>query len=176
MRADALASRAAIVAAANTVFRQNGIDVPFDDIARAAGVGRSTLYRHFPTRDALFVAMLDDLMEQFEAFAASQPDTPETLLELFDAVIDLQHGHPAVLAYIARPAEPDPAAAERRRRLLEAFRQPLATALAARTVRADLRLDDLRILLVMLSWTERRDLAESDRGRARELVYRAILP
>lgn len=175
LRADAVASRAAIVAAATEVYRARGIDVPVEEIAKAAGVGRSTLYRHFPTRESLFAAMLDEVMTQFEQLAAAHPDTPDALLELFDAVLDLHRGHPAVLAQIARPALPDAASAERRRRFLEAFRQPLATAQAAGVVRDDLRLDDLRILIVMLASTERRDFAESDRARARELIHRSML-
>lgn len=59
-RADALRNRAALVAAATDVFAEHGTDAPLDDIARRAGVGNATLYRHFPTRRDLVVAVYAD--------------------------------------------------------------------------------------------------------------------
>ncbi len=50
MRADARRSRAKLLDAATVAFADNGADAPLDDIARRAGVGIGTLYRHFPTR------------------------------------------------------------------------------------------------------------------------------
>jgi len=49
MRADARRNREQILAAAKTVFRERGVDVPMEEIARRAGVGVGTLYRRFPT-------------------------------------------------------------------------------------------------------------------------------
>ena len=53
MRADARAKRAAVLTAAVDVFTERGVDIPLDEVARRAGVGIATLYRHFPTREAL---------------------------------------------------------------------------------------------------------------------------
>jgi AcrR family transcriptional regulator len=50
MRADARRSRARLIEAATAAFAESGADAPLDDIARRAGVGIGTLYRHFPTR------------------------------------------------------------------------------------------------------------------------------
>jgi AcrR family transcriptional regulator len=50
MRADARRSRARLLEAATAAFAEHGADAPLDDIARRAGVGIGTLYRHFPTR------------------------------------------------------------------------------------------------------------------------------
>jgi AcrR family transcriptional regulator len=52
-RADARRNRAAPLAAAREVFTAGDFDLRFDDFARLAGVGSDTLYRHFPTREAL---------------------------------------------------------------------------------------------------------------------------
>lgn len=57
MRADARRNRERIVAAATTAFAENGPNASLEDIAREADVGIGTLYRHFPSRDALFVAV-----------------------------------------------------------------------------------------------------------------------
>lgn len=57
MRADARRNRDRIIATAAEAFAARGPDAYLEDIARDAGVGIGTLYRHFPTRDALFVAV-----------------------------------------------------------------------------------------------------------------------
>ena len=57
MRADARRSRAKLLAAATAAFAEGGADAPLDDIARRAGVGIGTLYRHFPTRLGLQAAV-----------------------------------------------------------------------------------------------------------------------
>lgn len=67
MRADAARSRARILEAANELVRRDGATVSTDAIARAAGVGSATLYRHFPTRAALFESLF---VEQTEALCA----------------------------------------------------------------------------------------------------------
>ncbi len=60
LRADARRNRAAIVRAARIVFAKDGLDAQMDDVARRAKVGVGTLYRHFPTKDALVVALIED--------------------------------------------------------------------------------------------------------------------
>src|SRR5882724_12007994 len=57
MRADARRSRAKLIDAATIAFAENGADAPLEDIARRAGVGIGTLYRHFPTRTDLQAAV-----------------------------------------------------------------------------------------------------------------------
>ncbi|QSQ18902.1 helix-turn-helix transcriptional regulator [Pyxidicoccus parkwayensis] len=60
LRADARRNREQLLTAAHEAFSEHGADASFDDIARRAGVGIGTLYRHFPTRDALLVATLEE--------------------------------------------------------------------------------------------------------------------
>jgi len=55
-RSDAMRNRARLVAAAAEAFAERGVDASLEDVARRAGVGIGTLYRHFPTRDALVEA------------------------------------------------------------------------------------------------------------------------
>jgi AcrR family transcriptional regulator len=57
MRADARRNYERIVATAKDLFTAEGADVPLDDVAKKAGVGAGTLYRHFPTREKLFEAV-----------------------------------------------------------------------------------------------------------------------
>ncbi|MET9496251.1 helix-turn-helix domain-containing protein [Streptomyces sp. NPDC006552] len=58
-RRDARRNRELLTEAAREVFREQGLDAPLDVIARRAGVGNATLYRHFPTRTALVGAVFD---------------------------------------------------------------------------------------------------------------------
>ncbi len=58
MRADARRNRARVLEAAQAAFASDGLLVPLDEIARRAGVGAGTVYRHFPTKEALFEAVI----------------------------------------------------------------------------------------------------------------------
>jgi AcrR family transcriptional regulator len=77
MRADARRSRARLIEAATMAFADNGADAPLDDIARRAGVGIGTLYRHFPTRvdlqAAVFRSQVTSVCSQAEELRASWP-------------------------------------------------------------------------------------------------------
>ena len=57
LRRDARRNRERLVEAAHAVFAEQGLEAPLDVIARRAGVGNATLYRHFPTRAALVDAV-----------------------------------------------------------------------------------------------------------------------
>jgi len=57
LRADAARNRARVLEVAYDTFAAEGLSVPIDEIARRAGVGAGTVYRHFPTKDDLFLAV-----------------------------------------------------------------------------------------------------------------------
>jgi len=65
LRADAARNRARVLAAAEEAFTAEGLAVPLDEIARRAGVGAGTVYRHFPTKEALFEAVILDRITRF---------------------------------------------------------------------------------------------------------------
>jgi AcrR family transcriptional regulator len=69
LRADAKRNRDHVLDVAHEVFAAEGLDVPIDEIARRAGLGVGTLYRHFPTKEALFMAIVLRRMEQVAAAA-----------------------------------------------------------------------------------------------------------
>lgn len=62
LRADAARNRARILGVAYEAFATEGLSVPIDEIARRAGVGAGTVYRHFPTKEALCAAVIGDRM------------------------------------------------------------------------------------------------------------------
>jgi AcrR family transcriptional regulator len=60
LRADARRNREKVLAAARAVFAEQGVDAQMDDVARKADVGVGTVYRHFPTKEALLSALHDE--------------------------------------------------------------------------------------------------------------------
>jgi AcrR family transcriptional regulator len=69
LRRDAVANRERILDTASRLFADRGLEMSMDEIARTAGVGPATLYRRFPTKEALLDAVLGDVLERFLAFA-----------------------------------------------------------------------------------------------------------
>ena len=76
-RADAERNRLALIAAAKRAFSRDGATASLEDIARTAGVGIGTLYRHFPTRDALIEEVYHQAVGQLGAAAGSLMETHE---------------------------------------------------------------------------------------------------
>ncbi|KUM97831.1 hypothetical protein AQI95_41635 [Streptomyces yokosukanensis] len=77
MRADARRNYEALVAAGQKVFTRDGVEAPMDDVAKEAGVGRGTLYRHFPSREHLFVAIMKDRVDLLDAQARELLNSPD---------------------------------------------------------------------------------------------------
>jgi AcrR family transcriptional regulator len=80
MRADAARNRHAILEAGRQIYTQQGLDAPMDAVAKAAGVGIGTVYRHFPDRSALVRAVVADRIELvlgLVAVAATEIEGPE---------------------------------------------------------------------------------------------------
>ena len=90
MRADAKRNRALLIAAAHDAFTENGAEASLEDIARRAGVGVGTLYRHFPSRQALLEAVYVDEVEALCRSAADFADEPawDALAHWFDRFVD----------------------------------------------------------------------------------------
>ncbi len=82
MRADARRNDARLLAAAEASFAAQGTDVSLEEIARRAGVGIGTLYRHFPTRQALLEALFREHYDALHAQAVDLLDAPSP----FDAL------------------------------------------------------------------------------------------
>jgi len=100
-RSDAARNRQLILAAAERLFADRGAaDVTMDDIARAAGVGRATLYRRYPDRASIAIALLDadETALQRELLEGEPPLGPgaapaERLAAFYEAMLDLLDTH-----------------------------------------------------------------------------------
>ena len=77
LRSDARRNRGRILDAAREAFGERGLDVPLEDIADRAGVGIATLYRRFPTREALVAATLEPKLAAFAEAAEQALDSPD---------------------------------------------------------------------------------------------------
>jgi AcrR family transcriptional regulator len=78
VRADARRNYEALVAAGKAVFLRAGADAPMEEVAKKAGVGQGTLYRHFPSREHLFVAIMKDRVDLLDTQARALLDAPDT--------------------------------------------------------------------------------------------------
>ncbi|MGH2587812.1 MAG: TetR/AcrR family transcriptional regulator, partial [Dehalococcoidia bacterium] len=77
-RADARANRQRLIAAAQELFRERGLDAEMKEIAERAGLGVGTIYRNFPTKDDLFAAIIGEAVTEIQTVAdeAAQIDDP----------------------------------------------------------------------------------------------------
>jgi AcrR family transcriptional regulator len=96
MRADAERNKKLIVQAAREVFATAGLAAPIDEIAQRAGVGTGTLYRHFPTKEALFEAVVigrvEALVEEARRLIASN-DPKTAFFKLLSQLVRHGDGH-----------------------------------------------------------------------------------
>ena len=145
-RADAVRNRARIVETAREVFAQRGSDASLEEIARGAGVGIGTLYRHFPTRDDLVAAVFHDRIDELEALAEELlvSDAPGAALatwlhaQLEQASTCRGLAAEAMLTMLAHTDAPSPCESMR-----QAGAALLARAQAAGEVRVGVDIDDL---------------------------------
>lgn len=91
-RADAQRNYDKLLAAAREIFREHGAQASLDDIAKRAGVGPGTLYRHFPTRDDLIDAVMrewsEDVDSDSDEVIAAGLDAQETLRTWFGKFVE----------------------------------------------------------------------------------------
>jgi AcrR family transcriptional regulator len=149
MRADALRNRARVLAAAERVFALQGAAVPIDDVAREAGVGVGTIYRHFPTKEDLCQAVVISRVEALVDQARALADADDPAAAFFDFLRDYtaSAGMNKALHDSLADAGIDvrAATASRKDALYDALDVLLKRAQAAGAVRDDIGIDDLKV-------------------------------
>jgi AcrR family transcriptional regulator len=151
LRADARRNRERILAAATAAFAADGLSVPLDEIARRAGVGPGTLYRHFPAKETLWEAVLHDRLQRLadEAEALHRATDPgEALLGFIDRLV-AEAAPKRDLADALASAGTDVSAtlAGTAARLREALGALLAAAQRSGSIRGDIGLAELMAIL-----------------------------
>ena len=149
-RRDALRNRERILAATREAFRERGLDVGVDEIARRAGVGMGTLYRHFPTKDALIDAILHARFDELTASAEQAleaPDAWDGFVAFLHAATDLQAADRGFKDALAARGRDERGVKAARRRLHTAIAALVERAQADGALRPDVTGEDVIVLL-----------------------------
>ena len=152
MRADARRNRARLLAVAEEVFAANGPGASTEEVARAAGVGIGTVFRHFPTKEALLEAALQrhfDTMAHRARALAGAADPGAALDQFFTQVVDHAASKNAFADALSEAGvNVADAAAEVGKELRQALGALLERARDAGAVRADVGVPELIALMV----------------------------
>jgi AcrR family transcriptional regulator len=130
------------------VFAENGFDAPFSLIARAAGVGQGVLYRHFPTRESMAIAVFEENIVEIEVLAADPATTVGDVLAL---IVDQLTASAAFLAMIYPSNTEDEQLLGAAWRLLGLIAQLLDDPGKRGDIRADVTATDIVIAVAMLA-------------------------
>jgi AcrR family transcriptional regulator len=156
-RVDAVRNRERVLEAAKKVFSAGGPDASLEAVAREAGVGIGTLYRHFPTRVALFEAVYRREVQQLADLAEElkeQPDPVEALRRWMRSNVRFVATKKGMLQALALAVEKNSELfAYSSDRLTQAVGSLLGRAVAAGEIRNDISAEDLLRALVGMSYT-----------------------
>ena len=151
LRADARRNREKIVAAAAAAFAESGLDAQVEDIARRAGVGVGTLYRHFPTKEALVVALADQHFARIARTVEAALDARGEAWDVFAATIwRIANAAAADVAWceiIGGHSRAVAGASPGKQRLDEATGTLIARTQAAGVMRADATVQDVSTIM-----------------------------
>ncbi|MEW1719147.1 helix-turn-helix domain-containing protein [Streptomyces sp. NPDC093109] len=174
-RRDAAANRERLLAAARKAFAEQGPDVAFEEIARAAEVSRTTIYRNFATRQELAATVYDDNVVRIEEHAAELGDRPDAVVRLLDFVLDMQRDN-RTLAHILSGADVS-WLTRLSTRTVAAFRPHFERGLTTGLVRPDVEIEDLMLTFPMAAGA----MADNDvvhreelNDRIRAMLHRAL--
>lgn len=170
-RADAQRNRDLILDTAAQQFSEHGVRGSLDAIAKRAGIGAGTLYRHFPTREALLAALLsdrdDELVARRDALRAGSADTAEALDGWLRAIADWAsafEGLPEPLrAAMATTASPLTTTCEG---FITTTAEFLDDAQRDGRARGEVRARDLFLAALATSWVRGAALADDTSGAA----------
>ncbi|NKZ08522.1 TetR/AcrR family transcriptional regulator [Actinomadura latina] len=172
LRADALRNRAKVLAAAEEVFAVQGTSASTEEVARKAGVGIGTVFRHFPTKESLLEAVLVALLERLAGEAEelrSAADPGEAFFGFFSRVVSQAAAKQAVTEALAEAGiDAREATGRAGPGLKAALGVLLRRAQEAGAVRADVGAGEVMALLAGMSYA-------AGRAGAREDVLRIAL-
>ncbi|MEV8442333.1 helix-turn-helix domain-containing protein [Actinosynnema sp. NPDC051121] len=172
-RADARRNRERVLRTARQLFAEEGLGVSLDEIARRAGVGPGTVHRHFPAKEALYLAVVTDQLEQLVAGARAlaATDDPAALFTQLSRMMAMGAENAAVKSALMaaefdlRSAAPDLAA-----ELTRQVEVLLDRAHAGGVVRPDVTVDEVMALVAGAFAAIRHANAETSRERSGHLA------
>lgn len=150
MRADAVANRRRVLEAAQEVFAEQGVEAPTDEVARRAGVGAGTVFRHFPTKRDLvehaLAAHFDGIAERARALGGGD-DAVEALLDLVTEMAEQAPTKLAMAGHLLADGGFGEAASAASARVGAAVGAILQRAQATGRVRADVGVEEIYFLV-----------------------------
>lgn len=169
MRADAARNRERLLEAAGKAFEKAGTQASLEDIARQAGVGVGTLYRHFPTREALIEALLREQLEALLALAdelAHAPSPAQALDTWLRAALHNSCTYRGLAGPIvsATSAHCTSSLHTPCSRMREAGASLLARAQQAGEIRADVSACDVMTVVNAIAWSAEQSPSNPTRG------------
>ncbi|MEV5412933.1 helix-turn-helix domain-containing protein [Thermopolyspora sp. NPDC052614] len=162
-------NRAALIAAARQIFASDGYQAPLASVTRAARVGQGSLYRHFPDRVSLALAVFEDGVRELEAAAA----LPGTTLDDLLALITEQTIASTAFIEMVNVATADARVLRIRDRVAALLDPHLDAARRAGRIRPEITVDDLMLAFGMLAGTLGKT-APADRRTTAEAVWRLL--
>jgi AcrR family transcriptional regulator len=152
-RADAQRNRQRVLDAAFDVFAVEGAEAPMDSVARRAGVGVGTVYRHFATKEALIEALVqvrfEEMHDRVEQALERDDDAWAAIVELFEHAASL-HARDRIFAEMNDPRQ-IPGVAPVLEESLVGWAKLIARAKAQGTLRADFEADDIPCVMCGLA-------------------------
>jgi AcrR family transcriptional regulator len=176
LRADARANRGRIIAAAHALFAATQ-DVPLYEVARHAGVGQGTLYRHFPDREALLAAMVDEDLDAIEVLLRDSSEFDSAFPSLMAALVRLVAEHQTFsLTALGRDTERGRAAfREPRLRATSLLRRVIDLGRSQAAIGPAVTVDDIFLTLEMAAAGARHSATTDPPERPIERVLEILL-
>jgi len=178
LRADARRNRERILTASRELFAREGPQAQMDDIAAHAGVGIGTVYRHFPTKEALLTAMVRDRFQEFAEIATaaeSIADPLEALESVMRSSAEAVEGDAGFQLAMMGSNELEWEGIEQQKAALdEVVTRIIARAAAAGVVRADFTFDDFAMTMCGITATMYYKPGDANWRRHLELILRGI--
>jgi AcrR family transcriptional regulator len=154
-RSDARRNRERLVASARELFAESGVDVSVEEITQHAGVGMGTLYRHFPTKEALVDAVLEDTFAELvdaAGAAAAADDAWAGFAGFLERVFSLHATNRGLKDVLAARGQGSERAEAMRARIRPLLRMVIERAQAQGALRPDFTPEDLPVVF----WTGER--------------------
>ena len=150
MRSDARRNRARLIEVAAAAFRDEGLDIGVDELARRTGVGVATLYRHFPAKTDLISAVMDSVFDELAEAATAALTTDDVVARFLHSTVSVQCQNRGFLQALAQHDLPDEVRDGFSRRALAILEPVVAAGHTAGTFRTELDAVDLLVVERML--------------------------
>jgi AcrR family transcriptional regulator len=159
LRADARRNRERVLTAAQVVFGEHGHEAQMDDVARRAGVGVGTVYRHFPTKEALTEALAVDRFERIIAIgkaALERSDPWEAFVEALWSGAELTASDRSFTEIVGEFRGPMVLPAALQQEINDTYGELMRRAQASGDLRPDLVLDDIPMFMCGIGFGTRK--------------------